>query len=269
MKTGYSMMKAMSIAVLAIATCAMAFDDVQVTYRGMLRENGVAPAPQTVAMEFRLYAKKKDATPSWTAEIPAVSIDRNGLFQVALRGEGLAGVIDGGRANWIGVSIGGGKEQYPRQALTANPHADKAMVAERLADSPSVKTAAVASVAAKTLSASSIDVGGSMSIPATTAVLPVDVKLTRAWWTLPVKGNVRFFNGTNPRVIGTTAVSDGECSFGRADCNCVALFSSVNSDIMPGMSLFFKKNETIRIPSGAGLDNGTSVFCMIYPIGVE
>lgn len=263
------MKKAMSIAALMIAVCALAFDDVQVTYRGRLRENGGIPSPQTVSMRFSLYAEKKDATPSWTAVIPAVGIDHDGLFQVALRGEGLAGVIDEGRANWIGVAIGDGKEQYPRQALTANPHAERAEVAERLADSPSVKTAAVGRVEAKTLSASSIAIGGTMSIPKTSAIPPVDVKLTKTWWTLPVKGNVRFFSGATPRDLGLTIVSGGACSFGYADCNCVALFTSENSDVMPGMSLFFKKDEQIRLPSSVGLDTGTLVRCRIYPIGVE
>ena len=38
------MKRAMSIAALVAAACAMAFDDVQVTYRGRVRENGVVPA---------------------------------------------------------------------------------------------------------------------------------------------------------------------------------------------------------------------------------
>ena len=268
MKTRYAMKKAMSIAVLMIAACALAFDDVQITYRGRIRENGVMPAMQTVSMSFRLYAKKKDVAPSWTTEIPAVRIGTNGFFQVALRGEGLAEAIDAGKANWIGVSIAGGKEQYPRQALMASPCASKAALAECLADSPSVRTAAVARVTAKTLAVAALSVDGTVTSPSSAAA-PVDVKLTKPWWTLLVKGNVRFFNGANPRDLGTCTVSGGGCSFGTADCNCVALFTSENSDVMPGMSLFFKKNETIAIPSAAGLDSGTVVRCRLYKIGVE
>ena len=110
-------MKTMAMLMAALAaTTAFSFEDVQVTYRGRVRENGAAPAAQTVPMTFRLYAKKSDSAPSWTTDIPAVRIDTNGLFQVALRGEGLAEAIDADRVNWIGVSIGGGREQYPRQA---------------------------------------------------------------------------------------------------------------------------------------------------------
>ena len=262
-------MKTMAMLVAAlVVTSTFSFDDVQVTYRGRVRENGAAPAAQTVSMTFRLYAKKKDVTPSWTTEIPAVRIDTNGFFQVALRGGGLAEAIDAGRVNWIGVSIGGGKEQYPRQALMASPCASKAALAESLADSPSVRTASVARVATKALAVSALSVDGTVTSPPSAAA-PVDVKLTKPWWTLAVKGNVRFFSGANPRDLGTQAASGGGCSFGAADCNCVALFTSESSDVMPGMSLFFKKNETIAIPSAAGLDNGTVVRCRLYKIGVE
>ena len=250
------------------AFAANAYDDVQVTYRGRVRENGVAPAAQTVSMTFRLYAKKQDFAPAWTTEIPEVRIDTNGFFQVALRGADLAKVIDAGRVGWIGVAIGGGREQYPRQALMASSCASRAAITERLADSPSVRTAAVARVATKTFAVSELSVGGAVEI-SLTAAAPVDVRLTKAWWTLPVKGNVRFFSGTTPRDLGTRTASGGGCSFGSADCNCVALFTSENSDVMPGMSLFFKNGETLAIPPAANLDNGTVVRCRLYKIGVQ
>ena len=268
MKTMYHAKKAMTIAALMSAACALAFDDVQVTYRGRVRENGAAPTVQTVSMTFRLYAKRQDARPTWTMEIPEVRIDTNGLFQVALRGAGLAETIDAGNAGWIGVAIGENSEQYPRQALMASPCASKVAIAERLADSPSVKTAAVAHVATKTFAVSELSVGGTVEIP-TSAAAPVDVKLTKPWWTLPVKGNVRFFSGAQPRDLGTRTTSGGGCSFGTADCNCVALFTSENSDVMPGMSLFFKNGETLAIPPAANLDNGTVVRCRLYKIGVQ
>ena len=262
-------MKTMAMLMAALAaTTAFSFEDVQVTYRGRVRENGVAPAAQTVSMAFSLYAKKQDATPLWTTEIPEVRIDTNGFFQVALRGADLAEVIDTGRVGWIGVAIEGGREQYPRQALMANPCASKAAIAERLADSPSVRTAAVARVEAKTFAVSELSVGGAVKI-SSFAAAPVDVRLTKAWWTLPVKGNVRFFSGANPRDLGTRTASGGGCSFGTADCNCVALFTSENSDALPGLSLFVKKDKTIEIPYAAGLDNGTVVRCLLYKIGVE
>ena len=269
MKARCSLMKkAMSIAALMAAVCVLAFDDVQITYRGRLKENGVAPVAQAVSMNFRLYAKKNDAAPSWTAVVPDVPIGANGLFQVALRGEGLGDVIDAGKANWIGVAINDGKEQYPRQALMASPCASKAAIAERLAESPSVKTASVARVKTKTFMVSELSVGGAVK-SSSSAAASVDVKLTKPWWTLPVKGNVRFFSGASPIDIGIRTVSGDGCSFGKTDCNCVALFTSVNSDVMPGMSLFFKKNDTIGLSPAVGLQNGTVVRCRLYKIGVE
>ena len=250
------------------AFAANAYDDVQVMYRGRLRENGVAPAAQTVSMTFNIYARKQSSEPAWTMEVPEVRIDTNGFFQVALRGPNLAAAIDAGKANWIGVTIGGGREQYPRQALMASPCASKAAIAERLADSPSVKTAVVARVATDTFAVSELSVDGAVK-SSLSAAAPVDVKLTKAWWSLPVKGNVRFFSGANPRNLGTRTTSGGGCSFGAADCNCVALFTSENSDVMPGMSLFVKKGESIAIPDSAGLNNGTVVRCYLYKIGVE
>ncbi len=86
--------------------------------------------------------------------------------------------------------------------------------------------------------------------------------------TLPVKGSVRFFSGTTPRTLEATA-SSGACVFGKADCNCAVLFSSTSSDIMPGMTLFFKEFESIALPSGTKIPDGTTVRCWIYPIGVE
>ena len=112
-------------------------------------------------------------------------------------------------------------------------------------------------------------VGGAMTLPPSAAAVPVDVKLTKAWWTLPVKGKVRFFSGASPRDLGVQTASQGGCSFGNADSNGAALFTSENSDVMPGMTLFVKKGERIEIPRGANLPDGTTVRCRFYKIGVE
>ena len=107
------MKKRFGFVMIMAAMVVAAYDDVQVVYRGQLKANGQAPAAQTMPMTFRLYAKKNSGTASWTTN-GVVAIDDKGLFQVALRGEGLAEAIDSGKANWIGISIAGGKEHYPR-----------------------------------------------------------------------------------------------------------------------------------------------------------
>ena len=265
------MMNRFAISALAAlaALAAAAYDDVQVTFRGRLRKNGAQPDAQTVPMTFSLYKGKGDATASWTMQKDDVMVDSSGLFQVALRGDGLATAIDAGNANWIGVAVDGGKEQYPRQALLANSWSEKSERADRLSDSPTVGTASVQGLETKSLTVKSISLGGNVVLPADTSPASMSVNLTKAWYTLEAKGDVRFFSGANPRDLGTRTASGGGCSFGSADCNCVALFVSENSDAMFGMSLFVKKGTDICVPSGARLSDGTSVRCRIYPIGVE
>ena len=266
------MKKRFGFVMIMAAMVVAAYDDVQVVYRGQLKANGQAPAAQTMPMTFRLYAKKNSGTASWTTN-GVVAIDDKGLFQVALRGEGLAEAIDSGKANWIGISIAGGKEHYPRQALLASPAAEKAVSAGSLADSPSVGTASVERVEADALSVTnSLFVGGNvkMTSPAlSSSAVGMDAKLTSGWNTLQLKGKVRFFNGGTPIDLGTRAASGGGCSFGASDFNCVAFFTSESSDIMPGMSRFVRKGEPIAILSATGLPDGTVVKCRLYPIGVE
>ena len=266
------MKKRFGFVMIMAAMVVAAYDDVQVVYRGQLKANGQAPAAQTMPMTFRLYAKKNSGTASWTTN-GVVAIDDKGLFQVALRGEGLAEAIDSGKANWIGISIAGGKEHYPRQALLAASHADKAVTAGCLADSPSVGTGSVERVEADSLAVTgSLSVGGNvkMATPATSSsAVGMDARLTAGWHTLQMKGKVRFFNGGAPIDLGTKTASGGGCSFGTADFNCVALFTSESSDIMPGMSRFVKKGESVMIPLATNIPDGTVVRCRLYQIGVE
>jgi len=270
---GWKMKMAAFFAFAIAATVAAAYDDVQITYRGHLKENGLTPSEQTVKMVFRLYGDIKSTTASWSTTNDAVRINSQGLFQVALRGEGLAEAIDSGKANWIGVSIADGKEQYPRQALLAAARAEKAAVATGLSDSPSVGTVTARSVVADSLSVSGpLDIGGKVSAPSaasSAAAVSMEAKLAAAWYTLEMKGKVRFFAAGEPQDLGTRTASGGGCSFSSAECNCVALFTAENSDIMPGMSQFVKKGKRIEISSNANLPDGTTVRCRVYPIGVE
>ena len=48
-----------------------------------------------------------------------------------------------------------------------------------------------------------------------------------------------------------------------------AVFSATGTDLMPGACIMFKKGASIRLPSSAGLPNGASVRCWVYPIGAE
>lgn len=257
------------VAMAAIPANLSAFDDVQVTYRGRLRENGRNPDAQTVSMTFRLYAGRGDAKALWTSEQTSVLLDANGLFQTALRGDGLAAAIDAG-ANWIGVTIGSGKEQCPRQELLASTWAEKAVRADALAPSPSISTAAVERAEIAALSATgSIDVAGGVSLPSPKDIVPMDVNVTSGWMGVPVKGTVKFFSRATPRDLGTKTASGSLVEFGNADCNCAAFFTATGTDLMPGMTLLIKKGDNIVIPSDAGIPAGAQVRCLVYPIGAE
>ena len=266
------MMNRFAISALAAlaALAAAAYDDVQVTFRGRLRKNGAQPDAQTVPMTFSLYKGKGDTTASWTMQKDDVMVDSSGLFQVALRGDGLATAIDAGNANWIGVAVDGGKEQYPRQELLASPWAEKAARADALGPSPSISTAAVKRAEIASLSATgAIDVAGGASLPSPKDIVPMDVDVTRGWMGIPVKGTVKFFSRATPRDLGTRTAGAYAIGFGAADCNCAALFTATGTDLMPGMTLLFKKGELIVLPLAAGIPVGAQVRCLIYPIGAE
>lgn len=245
---------------------AFAYDDVQLVYRGRLRSNSYMPMAGTVDMSFRLYAEKSDATPSWSKDVQAVKINGEGLFQVSLSGDGLADAINAGRVGWIGVSVDGGAEQYPRQAVLASPRADKAAYADALLSSPSVGTANVERVSARSMTVDVLSVTGATTMPPGSSPVSMSVAHNAAWMTLPVKGEVRFFSRGNPRDLGEKTFSNG-CSFGEASENCVALFTADCS--MPGLSRYYNKDADISLGSDVGLSNGTSVRCLVYPIGAE
>jgi hypothetical protein len=250
----------------ALAAVSDAGYDVALTYRGRLRKNGSAPqAEESVDMTFRLYGKKGDSEAAWSKTVPGVRVDREGLFQVSLSGDGLAEAIDAGRVCWIGVTIADGKEQYPRQQLLSAPAAEKASIADSLLSSPAIGTASVETAKAKTLTAGSLDVGGSTTLPGNTSPVSMSVKVSKSWFGVPVKGSVGFFSRANPRDLGTKPCGD---TFGHADENCVALFTTEGSDVMPGLAHFVKKGASIRL-GAAGLPAGTPVRCRVYPIGVE
>lgn len=257
---------AFGLAFAMAALTAAGYEDVALTYRGCLRKNGAAPqSEESVDMTFRLYEKKGDSEPAWSKSVTGVRVDRQGLFQVSLSGDGLAAAIDAGRVCWIGVTIADGKEQYPRQQLLSAPAAEKASVADALTSSPTIGTASVETAKAKTLTASSLDVGGSTTLPGNTSPVSMSVKVTKSWFGVPVKGSVGFFSRANPRDLGTKAYGE---TFGHAEENCVALFTTEGSDVMPGLAHFVRKGAAIRL-GAAGLPSGTVIRCRVYPIGVE
>lgn len=260
---------AVATTVLCAALSAAAYDGMQLVYRGRLKMAGAQPSAQTLPMTFSVYATKSDTTPAWSVQVSDVAVNADGFFQVALEGDGLREAVDAGKAQWIGVSVDNGKEQYPRQELMASAWAAKAALAESLASSPSVATAEVKRVAAKTLSAKSIAATGSVSVPSNANPAPEDIRITGRWSNVPVRGTVRFFSQAQPKSLGPLSWNGSDANFGTAEHNCFAVFSATGTDLMPGACIMFTKGQAIKLPSSAGLPNGASVRCWVYPIGAE
>lgn len=258
-------------AFLAVACfVAYGYDSVQLTYRGHLKYNDLsAPRPSAVAMTFRLYAGKSDTTASWTTTVASVQLDSEGFFQVALSGNGLEAVIDSGKAEYIGVTVADGKEQYPRQQLLSSAKSEKSEKAAKLAPSPSVGTVSVTDAEFDSISVGNISVGGAVNLPGSDQMLITDVKHTKKDFVLKTKGTVTMFRQQAPVDLGTAVSSSGGVSFSVAGFNCAAFFTSVGSTAMPGLVRLVKKDEVIAVPSDFALPDGLTVHCWLYPIGAE
>ena len=290
-----------TIALFAFAALAalpsLAGDDVQITYRGQVRQIGTTTNTfDTHTMVFRLYAEKEDTEAAWTDTVADIPVDADGLFQVALRGDGLAKAIDDGKANWIGVTILTGadtdlppQEQYPRQALLANPWAAKAALADALPDSPAIQSIYSDTVEANSLAISRLSVGKGIQLPFYLLDTnhyqwypSMTIHLEGDGWagkTVPVKGHVVLFDReVRPTTLATTTYDENSgCSFGEADCNCAVLFRDITgaenawpdagADRLIGMTLFFKKGEPIDLPPGLYLVTGHEIEATVHPIG--
>ena len=252
------------------ALAAFGYDTVELVYRGHLKYTDFsAPRPSSVAMTFRLYAEKSDETPTWTKAVDFVELDKDGFFQVALSGDGLAAAINSGKAGYIGVTIADGKEQYPRQQLLSNASASKAAKAGRLTSSPTIDSAEVNSAEFKSVSVSDIHAAKGINLPTSDQMLTIDVVHNKKDFVLKTKGEVTFFRQGKPTYLGSKTTSNGGVSFSKADYNCVAFFTSVDSTAVPGIVQFIRKGETVMIPNHFSLPDGLTIKCWLYPIGAE
>ena len=251
---------------LALAAfTANAFDDVRLVYRGKVKKLVGTLAEEEVEMTFKLYPSKGSNDAFWSTTTN-VLVDAEGRFQISLGGGGLAGQLDSCDAAWIGVSIGGESEQSPRQELMCAARAERSEVADSLAASPQIAQIDTGTMEAENIQATTVTVEGTSSIASDSTVSEHVVSEVDK---LYVKGDVKFFSRSDPVELGSQTASGGGCSFGEAEANCVVVFSATDSDKMPGASMFFKKGEAIKIPSSAGLSDGTTVKAWRYDIGVE
>ena len=231
-----------------------------ITYRGAVRENGVLPtADREVAMTFRLYPESSSAEAAWTFTTN-VTVRKGGTFIVPLEGADSSGVmlddmIIAGRANSLGIAIDGGGELYPRAAVLPLVAAESASRADSLVASPEIGDVTVTTFTADSVAASNVQLyDAKLSLASSTSVkMEAGVEHGAC---LQALGKVRFFAAGDPGEVAPGTV---------AGCNCAVLFVSTSGYAMPGMTLIFRKGETITLDGY----NAGSYKCLVYPIGVE
>ena len=146
------------------------FAAVSIVYCG--RMTGVDPAVMQNAHDvtLRLYAKEGDSTAAaaWMQQ-ESVTPDRNGTFSVALKGDGLAELIENSKVNYIGISVDGEQEITPRQPVLPVARVARTTSAGTLAADGSVSgSASLGSASAATLSIGALKVGSSITAPTST-----------------------------------------------------------------------------------------------------
>lgn len=203
---------------MVVAACAAlpaaADEDFALTYRGRITAQQEMPSELEVTYSLYVREEDDDASHVWRqtkTERPAA----NGAFQSVLSGDGLQAAFEDRKARFLGIRLGGtnAPEQYPRQEILAVPLAEYADSADGLPDSPVFVNATVGTLAAETLTASSLTVTNLLTVSGGNSLrlgnmAPGDgAKLSVR---KPANGSVRLFAG-EPR---TTEIprSDGQTS---------------------------------------------------------
>lgn len=164
-------MKKVFLAFALTAFGILSAADFAFVYRGRINPVGVV-MPETVDVVFSLYRDAEGGTAEWTAR-KTVRPNADGLFQCALSGDGLASAFTNVHARYVGVAVGGGGEQYPRQEVIATPLAEKAVQAESLMAGGMVGTLEASSFSAQTVTFAGVDVRGSLKFDGTNATFTV------------------------------------------------------------------------------------------------
>ncbi|MFZ4857118.1 MAG: putative metal-binding motif-containing protein [Desulfuromonadaceae bacterium] len=126
---------AWTAALVALATFAFAAIPQTINYQGYMKDTATGvPTSGAVNITFSLYEGASHGTPLWSETHSSVPIN-NGIYSVSLgsidpAGNPLNRPFD--REYFLGISVNGGTEMAPRQALTAVPYAMHAVSADRL-----------------------------------------------------------------------------------------------------------------------------------------
>ena len=189
-----------SLAVAAFAG-AYASDDFAFTYRGRINPVGIS-MPSAVDVTFSLYASSSGGDALWTGVVNGVRPSANGLFQCQLAGEGLAEAMTAHGARFIGVKIGGGDEERPRQEILVAPLASRAQVAGALTDDGSVGRIEAPQIEAQAISLGRTTVAEKLSSGDVANALTID-KVSFAGddgdsLTMKAGGGIRVFRDAKP-----------------------------------------------------------------------
>ena len=190
----------LSLAVAA-CTCACAADDFAFTYRGRINPIGIS-MPGTVDVTFSLYAESAGGDALWTGVVNGVRPSTNGFFQCQLAGEGLAEAMTARGARFIGVKIGGGDEQHPRQEILVAPLASRAQVAGALTSDGSVGRIETSQIDVQSISLGKTTVSEKLSSGDKANALTIDnisfASDVGASLTLKAGGGIRVFRDAMP-----------------------------------------------------------------------
>lgn len=159
---------------LAAAAPASAADGFSFAYRGRIDPEGAA-MPETVEAVFSLYDKASGGEAAWTAT-NAVFPSADGVFQCELAGDGLAAAFTNAGARFLGVTLGDGEEQHPRQEILSAPLAERADTAVALLSGGSVGTLDAPEIVAGAAAFRDLQVDGTLALEGSDAAL----QLTRA-----------------------------------------------------------------------------------------
>lgn len=118
-----------AVALLSAPTIAEAPN--LVNYQGILTDTGGTSLNGTFDLSFRIYADSSQAADDlWSERHTGVVVD-DGLFNIILGSVSyLPDSLFAGGERWMGISVGGDPEIYPRMQITSVPWAMRATVAD-------------------------------------------------------------------------------------------------------------------------------------------
>ena len=123
MKQVVSLIVALSVVLLALASIAAAQVPNQMQYQGYLTNDGGSPLDTTVDMEFVIYDDSTGSGVIWTETHLDVTVE-DGLFEVILGSvSGVTEDVVSDSVRWLGITVGDDSEIHPRTKLVTVPYA--------------------------------------------------------------------------------------------------------------------------------------------------